>query len=66
MASTVVISQLAPTGVLRAGINLSNFLLVTGRTPAGDPAGVSPDMAAAIAADLGVPCLLYTSPSPRD
>jgi polar amino acid transport system substrate-binding protein len=40
MASTVVVSQLAPTGVLRAGINLSNFLLVTGRTPAGDPAGV--------------------------
>jgi hypothetical protein len=24
-----VISELAPTGVLRAGINLSNFLLVT-------------------------------------
>ena len=24
-------AQLAPTGVLRAGINLSNFLLVTGR-----------------------------------
>jgi polar amino acid transport system substrate-binding protein len=24
-----IISDLAPTGVLRAGINLSNFLLVT-------------------------------------
>jgi polar amino acid transport system substrate-binding protein len=54
MAPAFVVSQLAPTGVLRAGINLSNFLLVTGRTPAGDPAGVSPDLAAAIAADLGV------------
>ena len=42
-------SQLAPTGVLRAAINMGNFLLVTGRTPSGDPAGVSPDMAAAIA-----------------
>ena len=51
MASTVVVSQLAPTGVLRAGINLSNFLLVTGRTPDGDPAGVSPDMAAALEKD---------------
>lgn len=54
MAPASVVSQLAPTGVLRAGINLSNFLLVTGRTPAGDPGGVSPDLAAAIAADLGV------------
>ena len=48
-------SQLAPTGVLRAAINMGNFLLVTGRSPAGDPAGVSPDMAAAIAEKLGVP-----------
>ena len=48
-------SELAPTGVLRAGINLSNFLLVTGRSASGDPEGVSPDMARAIAAELGVP-----------
>ncbi len=48
-------AELAPTGVLRAGINLSNFLLVTGRSPSGDPEGVSPDMARAIADRLGVP-----------
>ncbi len=48
-------SELAPTGVLRAGINRSNFRLVTGRCAAGDPEGVAPDMARAIAADLGVP-----------
>ena len=30
-------AELAPTGVLRAGINMANFLLVTGSTPAGDP-----------------------------
>lgn len=48
-------AQLAPTGVLRAGINLSNFLLVTGRAADGTPQGVSPDMAAAVAARLGVP-----------
>ncbi len=53
--SSQVISELTPTGVLRAAINMSNFLLVTGRTPSGDPTGVSPDMAAAIAARLGVP-----------
>jgi polar amino acid transport system substrate-binding protein len=48
-------AQLAPHGVLRAGINMSNFLLVTGRTAGGDPTGVSPSMAAAIADRLGVP-----------
>jgi len=53
--SQEVVSQLAPTGVVRAGINLSNFLLVTGRSAAGDPEGVSPDMAGAIATRLGVP-----------
>jgi polar amino acid transport system substrate-binding protein len=48
-------AELAPTGVLRAGINLSNFLLVTGRTANGDPVGVAPDMAREIASSLGVP-----------
>jgi polar amino acid transport system substrate-binding protein len=48
-------AQLAPHGALRAGINMSNFLLVTGRSAAGDPAGVAPDMAAEIAKALGVP-----------
>jgi polar amino acid transport system substrate-binding protein len=50
-----VVSELAPTGVLRAAINMGNFLLVTGKTPSGDPEGVSPDMAREIAARLGVP-----------
>jgi polar amino acid transport system substrate-binding protein len=34
---------------------MSNFLLVTGKTASGDPAGVAPDMAAEIARRLGVP-----------
>ena len=50
-----VIAELAPTGVLRAGINLGNFLLVSGKDPAGDPAGVAPDLAREIALRLGVP-----------
>jgi polar amino acid transport system substrate-binding protein len=33
---------------------MSNGLLVTGRTPSGDPQGVAPDMAAEIAKRLGV------------
>jgi polar amino acid transport system substrate-binding protein len=48
-------SELGPTGVLRAAINMGNGLLVTGRTPSGDPQGVAPDMAAEIAKRLGVP-----------
>src|SRR5580698_9417527 len=47
-------SELAPTGVLRAGINMSNFLLVTGKTTAGDPQGVATDRAAELARRLGV------------
>jgi len=50
-----IVAELAPTGVLRTGINMSNFLLVTGKTPSGDPQGVAPDMAAEIARRLGVP-----------
>lgn len=61
-----VVSQLAPHGVLRAGINMGNFLLVTGRTPEGDPDGVSPDMARTIAARLGVPCQLVPYARPSD
>lgn len=53
--SQVATSELAPHGVLRAAINMGNFLLVTGRSPSGDPDGVSPDMAKAIADRLGVP-----------
>ncbi len=48
------LAQLAPTGVLRAGINMANSLLVTGATPAGDPEGVAADMAREIADRLGV------------
>lgn len=59
-------AQLAPHGVLRAGINMSNFLLVTGRSPAGDPEGVSPSMARAIADALGVPVKYVPFPKPGE
>ena len=55
MPSQQVLSELAPTGTLRAAINMGNFLLVTGRSPSGDPQGVAPDMAGEIARRLGVP-----------
>lgn len=59
-------AQLAPHGVLRAGINMSNFLLVTGRSPAGDPEGVSPSMARAIADALGVTVKYVPFPKPGE
>ena len=59
-------TQLAPTGVLRAGINLSNFLLVTGRSENGEPTGVAPDMAREIATALGVPVKYVTFKSPGE
>lgn len=60
-----IVAQLAPTGVLRAAINMGNFLLVTGKTMSGDPQGVAPDMAAEIAKRLGVPVayVKYERPS---
>lgn len=48
------LAELSLPGTLRAGINLANRLLVTGTSPSGDPQGVAPDMAAAIAERLGV------------
>jgi polar amino acid transport system substrate-binding protein len=53
--SQAAIFELAPSGVLRAGINMANFLLVSGSGPAGEPEGVAPDMAREIASRLGVP-----------
>ena len=41
--------KLAPNGVMRAAINMSNILLVTDRTDPAAPKGVAPDMAAALA-----------------
>lgn len=61
-----VLSQLAPTGVLRAGINMANKLLVTGETPAGEPDGVGPEFARNIAQKLGVDIVYVPFPRPGD
>ena len=58
--------QLAPTGVLRAGINMANKLLVTGATPSGDPDGVGPEFARHIADGLGVPVSYVQFPTPGE
>lgn len=61
-----LLSQIAPTGKLRAGINLLNFLLVTGKNADGMPEGVAPDMARAIAEKLGVPLELVPYATPGE
>src|SRR5215469_10197842 len=66
MADPKLVAELAPTGVLRAAINMGNFLLVTGKAPNGDPTGVSPSMAAAIAERLGVPLKLVPYARPGE
>ena len=64
--SPEILAQLAPRGVLRAGVNMSNFLLVSSRGPDGAPQGVSPDMAAALADRLGVPVRYVPFPKPGE
>ena len=49
-----IFKTLLPKGILRAGINMSNFLLVTGKKANGSPDGVSPDLVKQIALDLKV------------
>jgi len=64
--SPEILKQLAPAGTLRAGINLGNFLLVSGKSPSGDPEGVAPDMARAIAERLGVKLKLVPFKTPGE
>jgi polar amino acid transport system substrate-binding protein len=64
--SADIVRELAPTGVLRAGINLSNFLLVTKIGDAGEPEGVAPDLAREIARRLNVPVKYVPFRSPGE
>ena len=56
--------ELSSKGILRAAINMSNFLLVTDKTKDGTPKGVSPDMAYELAnkLDLQLKLIPYASP----
>ncbi|RZL89931.1 MAG: transporter substrate-binding domain-containing protein [Variovorax sp.] len=50
-----LVSALAPTGTLRASINLGNPILANKDAATGEPVGVSVDLARAFAERLGVP-----------
>lgn len=61
-----LIASLAPHGILRAGINMSNFLLVNQTDASGQPDGVSPAMARALAAELDLELELVPYEGPGD
>src|SRR5215210_4021428 len=63
-ASPAVISDLAPTGKLRVGLNMSNFLLTRTDAATGKPAGVAADLGAELGRRLGVPVELVPYPNP--
>jgi len=65
-ALALIKTQLAPMGMIRAGINLSNTLLVTNITPEGVPEGVGPDLATHIANSLELPIKLIPYKTPAD
>ena len=56
--------DLAPTGTLRAAINLGNPVLAQGNPD--DPTGVTVDLARELGARLGVPVELLCSTAARD
>jgi polar amino acid transport system substrate-binding protein len=48
-------NDLAPSGKLRIGLNYSNFLLVLGDDPKGEPRGIAPDLGRELARRTGLP-----------
>ncbi len=65
MTKDAIADLLDPT-VLQVGINLGNILLVTGKKANGDPEGIAPDMAAAIAEKLGIKVKFNTFATPGE
>lgn len=58
------VQELAPSGVLRAGINFGNSLLTKRPAPGGEPSGVAVDLAVELAKRLGVPLTLVSFDTP--
>ena len=57
-------SELAPTGKLRVGLNMSNFLLTATDSATGKPKGVAADLGQELGKRLGVPVELVPFPNP--
>jgi polar amino acid transport system substrate-binding protein len=61
--SKAAIAEFTPTGKLRVGLNMSNFLL-TAKDAAGAPIGLAPDLGRELARRLGVEVTLVPYPNP--
>ena len=57
-------SQIAPTGTLRVGLNMSNFLLTRTDVETGKPSGVAHDLALELARRLDLPVSMCPYPNP--
>ena len=57
-------AQLAPTGKLRVGVNMSNFLLTRTDAATQQPAGVAVDLGRELGRRLGVPVEIIPYPNP--
>lgn len=57
-------SEFAPTGTLRVGLNMSNFLLTRTDAASGKPLGVAHDLGTELARRLGLPVQFVPHPNP--
>jgi polar amino acid transport system substrate-binding protein len=58
-----IVSELAPMGVLRVGVNLGNPVIAQANSAGGDPRGVGPGLGRELARRAGVPVRFVTYPS---
>jgi len=63
-ANSAARSQLAPTGKLRVGINMSNFLLTKKDPATGEPGGIAVDLGRELGRRLGLSVEIIPHPSP--
>ena len=66
LSSAPALAQLAPRGVLRAGMNLTNTLFARQDAASGELRGVGVDVMRELAARLGVPLELVVHATPGD
>ena len=62
--SSALRSEIAPTGTLRVGLNMSNFLLTRTDEATKQPAGVAVDLGRELARRVGVPVQFVPYPNP--
>ena len=59
-------AEIAPTGMLRVGINLGNFLLTSKDPTTGEPRGIAVDLGHELGRRLGVPVEIIGYPTPGE